>query len=684
MDLAKALGTLGFTKDLREMSVGEMRELIELLDEMDKRQRYSGLANWFQPGPYSIENLPKHAAFFDATREFRELLLLGGNRCIREGTLVATPAGPVEIQNLKVGDTVYDWKGEPTKVARVWDNGVAPVIDFHIGDCQVSCTPNHKFMARRDLGGNPRLCRTPGHPITAAELLLPHSEVAARNEDGQLVWKRIGRSTAYYLARVYDITVEQEDNYFLLANGLVSKNSGKTQAGAYICTVLATGLYPEWWTGLRYDGPVNIWAVGKTAQTTRDTVQRAFLGDVGSWGTGVIPKHLIVKTTALSGTANAVDVITVQHTSGLLSTIGLKSYKQEVSSFYGTARHFTWLDEPAPELIYNESLLRTAVLDKNPLAGPKGGRQIHTITPKEGLTRLLADFLADCELLAGTEKLKGLDTAIALMQQEDAQKGDDEAPKIITPGTHRRAAIAIGWDDVPWLDEKTKSDILASTPPHLRDTVSRGVPSIGFGAVYPIPLDDVVLDAHEVKPIPAHWRRLYGMDVGNLVTAAVFLAHDPDNDIVYVVGEHYVKNQPKEVHAAAIQAVAGDWMPGMIDPASRIPSQTDQANLLREYRRLGLKIWPGKNSQHEGIQRVWSRLATGKLKFYPHTQNLQNEYILYHYDDNLSNPKPVKQNDHALDALRYAVMGLEHGVCAPIAEQHIIRPGGHGGKRYNI
>lgn len=249
---------------------------------------------------------------------------------------------------------------------------------------------------------------------------------------------------------------------------------------------------------------------------------------------------------------------------------------------------------------------------------------------------------------------------------------------------HHRAAVSIGWDDVPWLDQKTKDEILASTPLHLRETVSRGVPSIGFGAVYPVPLEQVLVKPEEMVPIPAFWRRMYGLDVGG-TTAAIFIAHDPDNDIVYVTGEYYGEQQPKEVHAAAIRRVAHDWMPGVIDPASSQTSQTDATKLLVEYRRMGLKLQLADNSKNAGIQEVWSRLAQGKLKFWPNTPKLQNEYILYHYDNNIANPQPVKQHDHALDALRYAIMGLRYAKPQQVMSNTVLggRPTAQG-KRYNV
>ena len=180
---------------------------------------------------------------------------------------------------------------------------------------------------------------------------------------------------------------------------------GKTRVGATACCIWATGQYPDWWEGAVFNEPVSIWAAGKTGQSTRDTVQEAIMGPVGAWGTGALPLDCIGRATARQGIANALDTVEVRHTSGGISTIGFKSYDQKPASFYGTAKHGVWLDEPCPELIYNECLIRTMTT---------GGKLIHTITPKEGLTRLLADYLRDCDLLAGATRIKGLEALGAL------------------------------------------------------------------------------------------------------------------------------------------------------------------------------------------------------------------------------------------------------------------------------
>src|SRR5262249_50101401 len=57
-------------------------------------------------------------------------------------------------------------------------------------------------------------------------------------------------------------------------NLLVAANqSGKSLAGGMECAMHATGRYPDWWCGRRFDKPTVGWVAGTTNETTRDTVQ---------------------------------------------------------------------------------------------------------------------------------------------------------------------------------------------------------------------------------------------------------------------------------------------------------------------------------------------------------------------------------------------------------------------------
>jgi hypothetical protein len=101
---------------------------------------------------------------------------------------------------------------------------------------------------------------------------------------------------------------------------------GKSLAAMMELTFHITGLYPDWWQGLRFDRPIRAWACGETSEVVRETTQRLLLGEPGSHGTGCIPKNMLVEVTPARGLAELADTIRVKHVSGGISTITLKAY----------------------------------------------------------------------------------------------------------------------------------------------------------------------------------------------------------------------------------------------------------------------------------------------------------------------------------------------------------------------
>jgi phage terminase large subunit-like protein len=168
---------------------------------------------------------------------------------------------------------------------------------------------------------------------------------------------------------------------------MAANRSGKTIAGGYEATCHATGLYPHWWTGKRFDHPTDGWAAGDTGQTTRDILQNTLLGfPNGPVGTGLIPGDLIIQVRRRSGIADAVDTVKVKHVSGGESFIGFKSFDQGRRSFQGTGKEWIWLDEECPQDVYGECLIRTMTT---------GGVVYVTFTPLLGMTVFIQDFLKD-------------------------------------------------------------------------------------------------------------------------------------------------------------------------------------------------------------------------------------------------------------------------------------------------
>jgi hypothetical protein len=216
-----------------------------------------------------------------------------------------------------------------------------------------------------------------------------------------------------------------------------------------------------------------------------------------------------------------------------------------------------------------------------------------------------------------------------------------------------------GWDDVPHLDEKTKTELYASIPPYQRDARSKGIPQLGSGAIYPVPESEIVCNPFE---IPKYWPRCYALDVGWNRTAAIWGAWNQDDDTVYLYAEHYRAQAEPAIHAAAIRA-KGKWIPGVIDPASRGRTQNDGTKLIEQYVDLGLLIAPAQNAVEAGLYQVWERLSGGRLFIFKSLQNWLMEFRIYRRDEN---GKIVKQNDHLMDATRYLIMsGLNVAIREP-------------------
>lgn len=216
-----------------------------------------------------------------------------------------------------------------------------------------------------------------------------------------------------------------------------------------------------------------------------------------------------------------------------------------------------------------------------------------------------------------------------------------------------RYLVQAGWKDVPHLDERTQKELLAGTPRHLREARSTGAPSLGAGAVYPFPVEEITVDPF---PIPGYWPRAAGLDVGWNRTACIWMAWDRSHDVMYLYTEHYMGQAVPSVHATAIKA-RGAWIPVLIDPASRGRDQKDGEQLIENYRQLGLSIRLADNGVDAGLWSCEERLGTGRLKIFKTLSNTINEYRLYRRDEN---GKIVKKFDHCLhgDTLVHTLSGL--------------------------
>jgi hypothetical protein len=192
---------------------------------------------------------------------------------------------------------------------------------------------------------------------------------------------------------------------------------------------------------------------------------------------------------------------------------------------------------------------------------------------------------------------------------------------------------------------------------------------LGSGAVYPVAEAEILVDDFE---IPAHWTRGYGMDVGWSKTAAIWGAHNRDNDVVYLTGEHYRGQAEPVIHAEAIKA-RGVYIPGFIDPASNASNLVDGRKLFEMYSALGLKLHMAENARERGIYEVWMRLSTGRLKVFRSCRNWLDEFRTFARDENGKIMGEAKY--HLMAATRYLLLESLRN-WKPHTPKKIIRPPG--------
>jgi len=103
---------------------------------------------------YPLKDVAEQIRLVKAANEgLRFPVIPAGRRCLEEGTLVATPSGPVAIQNLKVGDYVigYDNGAHVTTVTDIWDNGEQEVIALKSRNTEfLAATKTHKLWATNE------------------------------------------------------------------------------------------------------------------------------------------------------------------------------------------------------------------------------------------------------------------------------------------------------------------------------------------------------------------------------------------------------------------------------------------------------------------------------------------------------------------------------------------------------
>lgn len=400
---------------------------------------------------------------------------------------------------------------------------------------------------------------------------------------------------------------------------MAANRVGKTASQAAEVAYHLTGLYPDWWEGIRFTHATKIWCLGVSGEQLRDVIVKellgTYMGDGKFDGSGLILQHLITQVTPAMGTPRLPRDVTVAHTSGRSSTVSFKSYTQGQHVLMGSSQDYIWIDEePTDPSIYPQCLTRTATGN-----GGKGGYLVGTLTPENGMTELVSQFM---------------DTPV---------KG--QYLKNVT------------WADAPHLDKDTQEQLLAAIPEYQRDMRSKGIPVLGEGMIFPISEESIACEPFE---IPRHFKRLAAVDFGiTHPTTCVWTAYNPDNDTIYVYDAYKKEGEVPAIHASVIKS-RGKHIP-VIYPHDGDNTEKGSGKTLAEmYTENGVLMIgrftnpDGTNYVEPALMEMLERFRTGRLQVFSNLKPWFEEFRRYHRKKG----KIHKEFDDLMDATRYSAISV--------------------------
>ena len=86
------------------------------------------------------------------------------------------------------------------------------------------------------------------------------------------------------------------------------------------------------------------------------------------------------------------------------------------------------------------------------------------------------------------------------------------------------------------------------------------------------------------------------------------------------------------------------------------------ASFIEVIKRHGeYRVTPARNNVADGIRRVSGSLKEGRIRICENCHDARREFQLYRWDSRRCDDSPVKENDHAMDDIRYFVATIDQG-----------------------
>lgn len=136
------MSTLG--EKLRQMAKDEPEKLKQILSQLTEEEAeaiiYDWEGIWARPNQLVDDNWPESVILFMAGRGFGKLVC-------NETPVLTYDRGFVAIKDLKVGDTIFDEAGKPTKILKTFDALPQKAYRLHFSDgTHIDCCDEHQWV----------------------------------------------------------------------------------------------------------------------------------------------------------------------------------------------------------------------------------------------------------------------------------------------------------------------------------------------------------------------------------------------------------------------------------------------------------------------------------------------------------------------------------------------------------
>lgn len=367
------------------------------------------------------------------------------------------------------------------------------------------------------------------------------------------------------------------------------------------------GVLPEFLRGCkRFDPPVDVWIVCPTNDKLYDSLLPTFQRwcPAAQYRGGVF--------SGKGGGAWSKERRQLVFENG--STVSFKTYEQDASTLGGAALHVVGYDEPPPRKHREECMTR--LLDH-------GGYELFAMTP--------------------------LQTNTGWIRRDIFRQRESPDITVVRGSMH----------DNPTLDKETVARNLEAYASDLwrRAREFGDFVDVG-GQIYP----DFERAVHKpwAGDVVRSWDVVVGIDPGIKNAAFIWVGFDRDNT-AHVFDELLLQDRTPADYVRGIREVNEKWGLGrplyVIDPNAATRAAANAERVDAELLRRGIAVNGANNQVDAGIQQARVRMQHKRLWVSEACRGLRDEADEYAAEDREDGEfKVIKQNDHRLDAMRYALM----------------------------